>query len=195
MNERTTYPAGDYVTSALRTSNTDFAANVAVTLGWTAYDFTYTVPAGVNWGTISVYNNSSGVDVYYDEVTVRKLAVASDWRPWIGALTVQDRDYELRVTTSNSAIQGAIHQLAAVVDVPDVWENLLSVSIAVGGTRLPITQAYHVITNVQLTLQQVGTAVGLRIIDRNPTLGPLVEAIDATRTSVTGTIDAHIRGY
>jgi hypothetical protein len=195
MNESTTYPAGDYVTSALRTSTTDFAANVAVTLGWTSYDFTYTVPVGVNWGTISVYNNSSGVDVYYDEVTVRKLAVASDWRPWIGALTVQDRDYELRVTTSNSAIQGAIHQLAAVVDVPDVWENLLSVSIGVGGTRLPITQAYHAITNVQLTLQQVGTAVGVRIIDRNPTLGPLIETIDSTRTSVTGTIDAHIRGY
>jgi hypothetical protein len=37
--------------------------------------------------------------------------------------------------------------------------------------------------------------VGVRIIDRNPTLGPLIETIDSTRTSVTGTIDAHIRGY
>jgi predicted phage tail protein len=119
----------------------------------------------------------------------------TEFRPWIGALAVELRDYQLRVTTSNAQVQGAIRALAFVVDVPDVTEDLFDVVVPAGGLRLPIRKSYNVIKNVQLTLQGGSTGVSTRIIDRDNVSGPLVEVINATPVPVDGRVNAHIRGY
>jgi hypothetical protein len=113
--------------------------------------------------------------------------------PWIGKLTLENRDYQVIVTITDARIQGAIRQLAISVDVPDIDETLTDVAIGVGGTALPITKQYDVIKNVQLTLQQVGTGVSSRILNLDVT-GPVVEVIDETKTSVTGVLNAYIKG-
>ncbi len=81
MNEKTTYPSGDYVTQALRTSLTDFVANGAVPSTWTTYEYTYTVPAGIYWGSFSIYNWTGGPvgGIYIDEAEVRKKFTHGEW--------------------------------------------------------------------------------------------------------------------
>jgi hypothetical protein len=74
MNNKSTYPAGDYVTAALRDSYTLFCDDAAVPLTWTTYEYTYTVPANVYWGSFCIYVNEAGPagGVYIDEAEVRK---------------------------------------------------------------------------------------------------------------------------
>lgn len=72
MNQAASYPAGDFVTAALRSGLTDFVVNGALTLAWTTYEYTYTVPVGVYWGSLSIYNWNSGQDLFFDEAEVRK---------------------------------------------------------------------------------------------------------------------------
>lgn len=84
----------------------------------------------------------------------------------------------------------------AVLDVPDIVEELQNLVISSGGTRLPITESYRVIENVQLTVQTDGNGgVTARIEDKHPTSGPLVTVRNAAGTAVTGLLDARIKGY
>ena len=74
MFEKDSYPAGDYVTTALNDSVTYFVGNGAIPVSWTTYEYTYTVPAGVYWGTLGVWNWAGGqvAGVCVDEAEVRK---------------------------------------------------------------------------------------------------------------------------
>src|SRR3990172_5728447 len=49
MNERTAYPTGDFITSANRTSTTDFISNSSIASAntWILREFIYTVPTSV----------------------------------------------------------------------------------------------------------------------------------------------------
>lgn len=120
---------------------------------------------------------------------------AGAWLPWPGAVTFEGGDYQLRVTTGGSPVQGAVRGLTVLIDVPDITEDFIDVAIAPAGTRLPITRDFDAIKNVQITLQDDGGgAVSVRILDRDPDLGPLVQCIDAAQLGVAGTVNAHIRG-
>jgi len=89
-----------------------------------------------------------------------------------------------------------IQEITTRLDVPDVEERFGDVSVAAGGTRLPIVADYRMITVVNLTLQDDGgTAVTARVIDKDTVNGPLVRVYDDTGTSVSGTIDAIVQGY
>jgi len=73
MEEKSTYPTGRYVTGANRDSYTNFINNGPVPSSWTTYEFTYQVPAGRYWGTLSISNWTGGpTGVYVDEAEVRK---------------------------------------------------------------------------------------------------------------------------
>jgi hypothetical protein len=52
--------------------------------------------------------------------------------------------------------------------------------LAVGRVRLPITRPYVVINQVFVTLQNTGAGWSVNLIDKNPTLGPLVEFYNAS---------------
>ena len=67
-----------------------------------------------------------------------------------------------------------------------------------GGTRLPIQKTYVKITGVQLTLHdQPGlTAATARTLDKDPVLGPLVQAFDVFNNAVDGLVGtATVQGY
>ncbi len=74
LREKTTYPAGDYITNALETSETQVVANGSVPSIWTEYSGTYTVPAGIYWVSLGVMNWTGGPagGIYFDEVELRK---------------------------------------------------------------------------------------------------------------------------
>jgi hypothetical protein len=74
-------------------------------------------------------------------------------------------------------------------------EAFADILIAAGGTRLPIAQAYRGIGAVTVTLQGGTAALSAKIIDKNPSLGPLLQCFDSTGTGVAATVDAVITGY
>jgi predicted phage tail protein len=115
---------------------------------------------------------------------------------WPGSVTARLVDYQFRFTVGLGPVQGAIDTCAVVVDVPGVEESFNNITIAVGGTRLPITNSYLAIANVQLTLESNGsTAVVAKYLDKNNTLGPLIKCFDSAGTAVSGVVDSRIQGY
>jgi hypothetical protein len=104
--------------------------------------------------------------------------------------------YDFRATIDGSAIRGTISRLVVNVDVPDIVEEFNDVVIAIGGTRLPKTKTYTVIKNVTAVLIDTGgTALTVRVMDKNPATGPLMQCFNASNAAVAGKIDARIKGY
>jgi len=135
----------------------------------------------------------SASDPFYDPSEV------GEWTPWPGVLgpfeTVADT-YDVRLTTAAGATQGVCSQFDLITDLPDVVEVLDDVVIAAASTRLPITKTYRAIKVVNLTVQTDGSGgVSARIIDKNETLGPDIEVLNAAGTAVDGLVDAYIQGY
>ncbi|MDP1686890.1 phage tail protein [Hydrogenophaga sp.] len=120
----------------------------------------------------------------------------SAWAVWPGFIDVDGSiEVRFRITTTGGLTQGVIGELSAVLDVPDVVESLEDVAISALGTRLPITQTYNAIRTVQLTVQAGGTGISALRVDKNPTLGPLVQILNASGTAVAGVLDATVQGY
>lgn len=121
--------------------------------------------------------------------------VLGQWIAWPGALVDPPDALQLRVEIGGGASRGAIRRLQALLDAPRIDEAFADIAIASGGTRLPIAQAYSGIGAVTVTLQGGSTALSAKIIDKNPTLGPLIQCFDASGTGVAATVDAVITGY
>lgn len=120
----------------------------------------------------------------------------SSWSVWPGSLMFDGLGrIRFRVTVAPGVSQGAIRELTAVLDVPDVTELLENVAIAPGGTRLAITKTYSAIRTVRLTLHGGGTGISTRLLDKDPALGPLVEILNSSGVSVAGVLDAEPQGY
>lgn len=138
-----------------------------------------------------------GADAAFTPADEAFFGSLTDWAGWPGALEIPSlqRIY-FRITLAGGNTRGQISALTSILDVPDVVENFNDIAISAGGTRLPITKTYRVIQNVKLTLQaDGGSGVGVRIKDKSETLGPLVEVINSSGTSVAGVLDATTQGY
>ena len=138
-----------------------------------------------------------------DEVPLWRADAALLWNdapafmPWPGEIPVTHQGYEIRVTTAAGPTQGQLSAFQALIDMPDIEENIDDVAIAAGGTRLPIKRSYRKIVNVNLTLQSDGgTAATARVMDKLAT-GPLVKCFDGANPPVatTGLVDATVQGY
>lgn len=150
-----------------------------------------TSPAFYGAGGAAFYG--SGSAAFYDASAV------GEWVSWPGELgpfeTIADT-YDIRVTTFEGAVQGIVSQFDLITDLPDVLDVLEDVAIASGSTRLPLTKTFRAITGVQLTVQTDGSGgISARIIDKDATLGPDVEVLNAAGTAVNGVVDAIIQGY
>ncbi len=139
---------------------------------------------------------SPGADGFWAPADDVFWGVATAWQLWPGSLVVDGTlEVRFRITTAPGAVRGAINTVTAVLDVPDVAERLAAVAISSAGTRLPITQSYHAIKTVHLTVHSGATGTSARIVDKDATLGPLVQVINPAGTAVAGTVDADIQGY
>lgn len=135
-------------------------------------------------------------DPLYEPLDEALFGTPSAWQLWPGSLQVDGAlQVRFRITLAAGELRGEISEVTAVLDVPDIAERLAAVSIASGGTRLPIASTYYAIKTVHLTVHGGGTATSARILDKDPALGPLVQVINASGTAVAGTVDADIQGY
>lgn len=122
--------------------------------------------------------------------------IPTDWMPWRGKLDLTSPEqtrFALRI--SGGTTRGSVAQIDAVVDVPDMREQINNVAITAAGTRLPLANTYRAIKNVQLTVQaDGGQAVAAKVADKQNT-GPLITTLDASYTPVAGHVDAVVVGY
>lgn len=120
---------------------------------------------------------------------------APGYMPWLGGITAETGDYEIRVRTNFSRTQGRIRNLIVNLDVPDIMETVNDQTISASGTRLPLTKSYYAILNVNLTVQDDGgSARTARVMDKS-TSGPLVKCFDINGNPTAGKVDATIQGY
>lgn len=119
------------------------------------------------------------------------------WQVWPGSLEVDGAsEVRFRMTLEAGLSQGVIYSLTALIDAPEISEVVDDIAIAAGGTRLPLVNTYRVIRSVIPAVHADGGAgVGARLIDKNPTLGPLVEILNTSGVAVAGRLDAEILGY
>jgi len=118
------------------------------------------------------------------------------WTPWSTPVKVAAGDNRVRALITESANVSRLYALTSVLDVPDVVESLSDVAIGSGGTRLSLTKEFRAVKAVSVTLQDdAGSAVTAKVIDRDATLGPLVECYDSSGSLTSGTIDATVQGY
>lgn len=119
------------------------------------------------------------------------------WTTWPGEIMLAAPErIEWRVSVAGGMQRGIVQELTAVLDVPDVVETIADAVVPSGGFRLPITQSYRQIINVQLTLQDDGNGGrSVLVQDKNPEEGPYIIVLDGSGSPVQGLVDADIQGY
>ncbi len=67
--------------------------------------------------------------------------------------------------------------------------------IGVGDIRIPFGSAFLTITQVQVTLQNVGAGWSVEVIDKNSAIGPRIKIYNASNTLADASIDCYLRGF
>lgn len=116
------------------------------------------------------------------------------WPGQIDHLRVQP--YKIKIVGHSGTVQAILQQLSVLLDVRDILETLEDVPISAIGTRLALTQSYREIVMVRTELEDDGgSAAYVKVIDKNPTLGPLIKAYNSSNVATTAVIDAVVHGY
>lgn len=138
-----------------------------------------------------------GGDLFFEAPTEMFFGPVADWAPWPGRLGVQRGEWtEFRISTTGGVGVDVFNTLSAQLDVPDINININDATIAAAGTRLPLGQEVNAVKNVQITVQSNGGGgITARIVDKSPTLGPLIQVLNEAGTPVTGLVDAVIQAY
>jgi len=193
-------------------------------LYWTAgnylelqYEWSYTVPTTLldavltiavealgEWrleyrtdATALMWNADDGTLMWNTDDSTLMWTGKGDFLSWPGSLApLQHAEYDFRLIGASGGTQSVIEELVLLFDVPDVEEFFPDLALAAEGTRLPITKTYRSIVVVHVTLvEDGGTAIYTKTVDKHATLGPLLIPYDATSTATTATADVRVQGY
>jgi hypothetical protein len=116
------------------------------------------------------------------------------WPGQIDHLRIQP--YRIRIIGHAGTVQAVLQQLSVVLDVRDILETLENVTISAVGTRLALTKSYRNIVMVRTELEDDGgSAAYVKVLDKHPTLGPLIKAYTSSNVATTAVIDAVVHGY
>lgn len=99
------------------------------------------------------------------------------------------------IPTINSAnIKITAESISEVISDLDTYTLAGAYRIGVGDIRLPMAKSYQLISQVQLTMQNVGPGWSYELIDKDNTVGPRVKIYNASNALADASIDALIRG-
>lgn len=143
-----------------------------------------------------MWDPDSGIAMWGASGTIM-WAARGEWIAWPGVLSsLLYHQYMIRFVAAAGTVPGSIQQFTLIIDIRDIFEDVQDFTIGVGGSRLPLFETYRDIVRVHLDLQaDGGTAAYLKLVDKHPSLGPLVIAYDSSNAETTATIDATIQGY
>ncbi len=140
-------------------------------------------------GTVLVQESHSN-----DNVTYTSWATA-------GSL-ITARYIKTRITVTSSGI-ASIDLVNIKLSAESISEEINDLStstlsgayrIGVGDIRLPKAKPYSLITQVQVSLQNVGAGWSWELIDKSTTTGPRIKIYNASNALADASIDAFIRG-
>jgi len=152
--------------------------------------------ARVLWRAIAKMWTSDAAAMWTADAALMWPAQATaDWAPLAVPIPASALPAAIRVEIDGGVTRPRVTALVARLDAEPVTELLADVALAAGGTRLPIVRSYTQIAAVVATLQGGTGARTLKIIDKDETLGPLLQAYDAAGAGIAATIDATIHGY
>ncbi|MFZ2738098.1 MAG: phage tail protein [Burkholderiaceae bacterium] len=155
----------------------------------------------IQWSGSTVFTDSGHLTLsvsvigYAWKITWKKSTDAAyvpfPGRAWVDA----GLSYEFRIDVEQSATQGSVGMVEALLDVPDKTIRLPNIGIAAGGSRLAIGAGWRSVVIVNLTLQgDGGSATTARVLDKSTT-GPLVQCFNASGAATAATVDAYVQGY
>ena len=151
--------------------------------------------SAVFWGAGGSLHWGTAGDDYWSADEVGEFTT---WPGQLGPFETTANTYQVRITVAGGTTQGVISQMDLICDVPDIEELYKDqvITVAATGVRLTPAAARRAIDVVTLTLQQDGgTAVTLKIIDKNATTGSLIKAYDAAGAVTTATFDARTKAH
>lgn len=121
----------------------------------------------------------------------------SPYMQWPGQIDhLRMQPYRIKIIGYAGTVQAVLQQLSVIFDVRDLLETLENVPISAAGTRLALTQSYREIVMVRTELEEDGgSAAYVKVLDKNPTLGPLIKAYNSSNVATTAVIDAVVHGY
>lgn len=141
------------------------------------------------------------VDIDFDgsgyEISMREVG-ETIWQPVPDRQFIEPGTYEISLRVFGGPQQGIVRAFSLKIDAEDQFEQVEDIVIAPGGTRVPLTNPFAGIKLVNVIIQDDGgsaTAIGYRVIDKDPVNGPLIKLYNAAGTAVTGLVDVEIRGY
>ncbi|MDP1886637.1 host specificity factor TipJ family phage tail protein [Polaromonas sp.] len=116
--------------------------------------------------------------------------------PWPGQIVVANDVYQFRITIGAGATQGQLSELAAVIDAPDIVEDLADVPISAAGTLIPYTKNFTAIKTVSTSLQVNLSGAETLETDKTVNLAPKAYAYNSAHVAVSGaTADFTLKGY
>lgn len=115
--------------------------------------------------------------------------------PYDGPVVASPGPYDIRLEIPSGLVQGRVSRLVATIDLEDQEERFEDVVVPLAGMRLIPSRRFRSIAAVAVTIQDDGgDAVRVRILDRDPGAGPMIQLVDAQGQPTTGLIDAIIHG-
>jgi len=179
---------------------------------WTSWSQWPVTPAG------SITYQHTTIDLGSSVPTVPLISAIAD-----GAVLIEEQHSDDNITYSGWAVAGALIsaryiQVRVIVtgtlpvlyslniqlsgnslteEINDLDTSILTGAnrIGVGDIRIPFGNPFLVITQVQVTLQNVGAGWTYEIIDKNSTIGPRIKIYNASNTLADANIDAFLRGF
>lgn len=153
-------------------------------------------PTTIEWrvdgSTLGDFWDSGSADFWSGDVGL--YGDANAWAPYIGGVTsVAGASIQWRVQIGAGPVQGQITDMAVRLQMPQLSQVFTGLAIDAGGTRLTPSsgspaRSWISVEQVDFTIFVDGSgAVGGRVLDFDPDLGPLVQTINAAGSAVSST--------
>jgi hypothetical protein len=120
---------------------------------------------------------------------------------WVSPELITARYLRVRMTLSGdtpyaSHLAILLSAEAITEEINDLATSSLAGSyrIGTGDVRLPITEGFSNISQVQLALQSVGAGWSWELVDKDTSVGPRIRIYNSSGSAADATIDAFIRG-
>lgn len=152
-------------------------------------EFTVTSP-----GSLVIEIDFDGVGY---EINIKEQSETA-WQPVADRQFLTPGDYDIKLRIFGGPVRGIVREFSAVIDADEILQESEDFEVSsAAAIRLPLTKNFGTIRRVSVIIQNSGgdTAVGYRVLDKNPTLGPEIELLDSAGDVTSGLIDYQIKGY
>ena len=160
-----------------------------------------TIDLGANVTFIPVLTGQAEGTLLLEEQHSNDDVTYTSWAT-IGDTTVTCRYIRLRATVTGSlprliSLDLKLSGQSVTEEINDLDTSLLTGDndIGVGDVRLPYSKPFATISQVQVTLQNVGPGWSYEVIDKDTTIGPRIKIYNGSGVAADATIDVFMRGY